>query len=534
MNKRIEFLLSKNQDLSLETILSLSELDPTKELKYLTWIINRYKKDGLLSSDFFTIKNLLTSFDENKNSFPTDKKDINSFKSVLQLSIFLFEFEKNKKIDENKFLEQGAIKLYEDSNLLLVKPFTKESAIKFGKTTTWCTSALEDNRFYNYLAVGDLFILINKKKLENCDDKKIQFFFPFDGSYSEFRDSSNSEIDAVKMFKENKFIFDTLIKYKSVQQVVNKSVDFFYFTENPTKGQILNALKHDLEIFCDLKEVDEEMQVLYFNLYTKEKKSEYTVHAFNNILKKTNPCDEVRKLAIEKYPEIIILIQQELGDLTVKEQVIALELNSKLIYDIKSPCENAIAQTLELEPEYIFEISNPTEEQIKTASVNKEGLLIKYINKNKLDPKSLVDVIFEVCQYDLKVFKKYHKLLHEYHLMELIKDCPSYIQYINNPSEKIQEIAVKSDYSVFHLIKNPGVLIEELYQKEKETNQIIINKPYIHHTYNDSYKNLSHFVDDYYFDADKLLKNLYYKNSSDSVDYGSEIHNFIKKYLQSI
>jgi hypothetical protein len=36
MNNRIAYLLSKNQDLSYETILSLSELDPTKELKYLT------------------------------------------------------------------------------------------------------------------------------------------------------------------------------------------------------------------------------------------------------------------------------------------------------------------------------------------------------------------------------------------------------------------------------------------------------------------------------------------------------------------
>jgi hypothetical protein len=531
MNNRIAYLLSKNQDLSYETILSLSELDPTKELKYLTWIINRYKKDGLLSSDFFTIKNLLTSFDENKNSFPTDKKDINSFKSVLQLSIFLFEFEKNKKLDENKFLEQGAIKLYEDSNLLLIKPFTKESAIKFGKTTTWCTSALEDNRFYSYLASGDLFILINKKKLDNSNDKKFQFFFSFSGESTEFRDSLNSPINAIKIFKENKFLFDVLIKYKSVQQVVNENVDFFHFTKNPTKEQILNALKHDPDIFCDLKEVDEEMQVLYFNLYTKEKYSEYTVHAFNNILKKTNPCDEVRKSAIEKYPEIITLIQQELGDLTDEEQVIALELNSKLIYDIKNPCENAISHVLELEPEYIFEISNPTDEQIKTASVNKEGLLIKYINKNKLDPKNLIDVIFEVCQYDLKVFKKYYKLLSEYQLIELINDCPDYIQYINNPSEKIQEIAVKSDYSAFHLIKSPSALIEELYQKEKKINEEILKEK----SYKKFIKNNIYDYDyhGYYnaYDSDK------YYNIDDiryifNKKYGIDISQIIKEYLE--
>ena len=532
MSKRVEFLLSKNQDLSYETILSLSKLDPTKELKYLTWILNRYKKDGLSSSDFLAIKHLLSSFDENKNLYPADKKDINYFKSILQLSIFLFEFEKNKKLDENKFLEQGAIKLYEDSNLLLLKPFTKESAIKFGKNTTWCTSALEDNRFYNYLASGDLFVLINKKKLDNCNDKKFQFFFSSSGESTEFRDSLNSPINAIKIFKENKFLFDVLIKYKSVQQVVNKNVDFFHFTENPTKEQILNALKQDLEIFCDLKEIDEEIQILYFDLYTKEKNSEYTVHAFNNILKKTNPCVEVRRLAIEKYPEIITLIQQELGYLTDEEQVIALELNSKLIYDIKNPCKNAIVQVLELEPEYIFEVSKPTYEQIKTASVNKEGLLIKYINKNKLDPKNLVDVIFKVCQYDLKVFKKYYKLLSEYQLIELINDCPSYIQYINNPSEKIQEIAVKSDYSVFHLIKNPGVLIEELYQKEKQKNEDAVNKRYLKDNYSyDAYR--------YYYDYDsydsykeKNIKKDIYKIFNDKFDI--DVHELIQEYLKNI
>jgi hypothetical protein len=478
MSKRVEFLLSKNQDLSYETILSLSKLDPTKELKYLTWIVNRYKKDGLSNSDFLAIKHLLLSFEENKNLFPADKKDINHFKSILQLSIFLFEFEKNKKLDENKFLEQGAIKLYEDSNLLLLKPFTRESAIKFGKTTTWCTSSIypRENRFYSYLNSGELFILIDKTKPDNYNNKKFQFYFSFCGDSTEFRDSSNSAIDAVKIFRKNKNIFNTLLKYESVRNVVSKNVEFFYFLENPTKEQIINAIKIKPEIFCDLKEVDEEMQILYFKSLKENESPKTIFDTFNNIMKITNPCYEVRKMAIEKSSKIAIFIQQELGQLTNEEQISALKQNSKLIYDIENPCNEAIDEILSVEPEYIFKMLNPTNEQLITASIYKEGLLNKYINQNKLDPKKLVDVILEVSYYDLKAFKKYYKLLNESQLIDLIERCPDYIRYIKNPNEKIQEIAVSRDYSVFQFIENPSNLIEELYEYKKKENETFLNR----------------------------------------------------------
>jgi hypothetical protein len=530
MSKRIEFLLSKNQDLGHETIISLSKLDPTKELKYLNWIVNRYKKDGLSSSDFLAIRHLLLSFDENKNLFPTDKKDINFFKNILQLSIFLFEFEKTKKLDENKFLEQGVIKLYEDSNLLLLKPFTRESAVKFGKTTAWCTSSIcpRENRFYSYLNSGELFILIDKTKPDNYNNKKFQFYFSFCGNSTEFRDSSNSTIDAIKLFRKNKNIFNVLLKYESVRNVVSKNAEFFYFLENPTKKQIVNAIKIKPEIFCDLKEADEEMQILYFKSFKEGESSKIILEAFKNIMKITNPCYEVRKMAIEKYSEISIFIQQELGKLTNKEQISALKQNSKLIYDIENPCNEAIDEVLKFEPEYIFKISNPTNEQLLMASTNKDGLLNKYINQNKLDPKKLVDVILEVSSYDLKAFKKYYKLLNESQLIDLIEECPDYIRYVKNPSEKIQQIAVSCDYSVFQFIENPSDSIKALYECKQKENETFLNsrnefKKIDYYTYyqmnGDGYNN-----DGYYYDFyDKFTKDL----------LESDMKDIIKKYLDN-
>lgn len=505
MNKRIDFLLSKNKDLNYETILSLSKLDPTKEFKYLSWVVNRYKKDNILDSDLIIIKELLTSFNENKKLFPVEKKDINYFKTVLQLSSFLFDFEKNKKIDEQKFLENGSIKVYEDNKFLLIKPLTKESSIKFGKTTTWCTASLCNNSFYSYLSSGDLFILINKLKKESDAEKKIQFYFSYTGYNLEVRNSLNKSVDLVSILSKNKNIFNSLLKYDSVQNALNRNSDLFIFIENPTKEQIVKAIEADSKNFNLLNRnqiLCPSIQIAYFESFLTENKNDSAkelLKALKNISKLTTVSHEVIMKSIETQPETAIFIQNQLRPLNEIEQKFTIEQDSSIIYDIKNPYTKVINYALIYEPEYILNLKKPTMKQIEISSKEAYGLLNKIISKFNLDPKKYIKIIAKISYYDEIVFKKYHKLLSYYHLKNIIKHNPDYIKYIKNPKENIQEIAIKHDYLSFNLIKNPSDYIKSFYEKEKEemekVKDKILTKKFVEKTY-EYYENYAKYNSD--------------------------------------
>jgi hypothetical protein len=103
---------------------------------------------------------LLKKFD--KFSKNLEKKDINQYEDLSDLSIELSDYKsknQSKRIDETE-----TEKVYEDPNILIVRPLTHKSSCKYGAGTRWCTTD-NDSTHYNRYTSGaqGLYYIILKK-----------------------------------------------------------------------------------------------------------------------------------------------------------------------------------------------------------------------------------------------------------------------------------------------------------------------------------------------------------------------------------
>jgi len=103
---------------------------------------------------------LLKKFD--KFSKNLEKKDINQYEDLSDLSIELSDYKsknQSKKIDET-----DTEKVYEDPNVLIVRPLTHKSSCKYGAGTRWCTTDYDKTHFDRYTsgAQGLYYIILKK------------------------------------------------------------------------------------------------------------------------------------------------------------------------------------------------------------------------------------------------------------------------------------------------------------------------------------------------------------------------------------
>jgi hypothetical protein len=91
-----------------------------------------------------------------------EKKDINQYEDLSDLSIELSDYKsknQSKKIDETE-----TEKVYEDPNILIVRPLTHKSSCKYGAGTRWCTTDSDKTHYDRYTSgIQGLYYIILKK-----------------------------------------------------------------------------------------------------------------------------------------------------------------------------------------------------------------------------------------------------------------------------------------------------------------------------------------------------------------------------------
>ena len=111
-------------------------------------------------SEIEDVISLLKKFD--KFSKNLDKKDINQYEDLSDLSIELSDYKsknQSKKIDETE-----TEKVYEDPNILIVRPLTHKSSCKYGAGTRWCTTDSDKTHYDRYTSgTQGLYYIILKK-----------------------------------------------------------------------------------------------------------------------------------------------------------------------------------------------------------------------------------------------------------------------------------------------------------------------------------------------------------------------------------
>lgn len=136
--------------------------DPSGNHKYLDWMMKRMVEmmveRGVDYPDYHEngVINLVQKFHQNVQRL--QKKDINQYKTVKELDNVLSALPETKR--EKKL--KGADKIFEDDNLLVVAPKTKEGSCYYGANSKWCVAARDSNHFDDYYSDGYLYYLIWK------------------------------------------------------------------------------------------------------------------------------------------------------------------------------------------------------------------------------------------------------------------------------------------------------------------------------------------------------------------------------------
>ena len=106
---------------------------------------------------------LIKEFDRFQQSL--EEKDINKY-SFAGLRNTIQSHKQKSKSHNKKVDTEGAKKLYEDSNILIVKPLTYEASCKYGSGTRWCTTMANTPTYFNQYTSGNdqaLYYVILKK-----------------------------------------------------------------------------------------------------------------------------------------------------------------------------------------------------------------------------------------------------------------------------------------------------------------------------------------------------------------------------------
>ena len=160
---------------------------PDKMGKYGKWLLKLYLTKNLKLEDLYKAKEYLSYFI--KYNGKIEIKDINRYGSLVDLYNVVKVFMDNPQMasshnDEIRRIKEGAEKVYEDGEWMVIIPHTQEASCYYGKGTQWCTAAEQSNNMFDhYNSQGNLYINIRKS-----DGEKFQFHFE-SGSFMDATDT---------------------------------------------------------------------------------------------------------------------------------------------------------------------------------------------------------------------------------------------------------------------------------------------------------------------------------------------------------
>jgi hypothetical protein len=163
LRKKYEQKFSANQD-NLDTIdyaLGHPFLAQTN-FKYGDFLLKNLNPNASVEEVIDSVE-LIRDFDRFKESL--EEKDINKY-DLDGLQGVIDNHKSNSKSHLKKIDSSGAKKIYEDSNILIVKPLTFEASCKYGSGTRWCTTMANSPTYFNQYTSGHdqaLYYVILKK-----------------------------------------------------------------------------------------------------------------------------------------------------------------------------------------------------------------------------------------------------------------------------------------------------------------------------------------------------------------------------------
>ena len=166
------------------TFKQLEELDPTgQKRKYLGWILARYV-DGYRDKAQYEV---LKDFEEltPRKKIKGQDADIGRYKSPEAVFDAVKKFEAPSKSEQKADLKSGRIDpadvVYENEQVWVVKPKTKQDSCRYGAGTKWCTATGTSYNYFNSYYYGEkvtLYYVIRKEPQDDVHDKLAVAVYP--------------------------------------------------------------------------------------------------------------------------------------------------------------------------------------------------------------------------------------------------------------------------------------------------------------------------------------------------------------------
>jgi hypothetical protein len=195
-------------DMEPATFHQLVTADPTSIVRngetkklgtYSKWLLKLYQDGKLLLEDLYKATEYLTMFDKLKTQkdITGAEADINRYGSLPDLFKYIKLIGGTGEVSEDEsyllndryFINSGEAEVFhEDSDYLIVIPRTLKASQFYAHGTEWCTK-YPDN-FKEYSEQGDLYVIIDKSKLNTKDDNRMMQFHFQSNQFMDINDDS--------------------------------------------------------------------------------------------------------------------------------------------------------------------------------------------------------------------------------------------------------------------------------------------------------------------------------------------------------
>ena len=152
---------------NLEFILGISDLED-KNFKYSDFVLKNTHPNAS-TEEVEDIVSLVKDFDRFQQSLEVkdiNKYDLDGLQRTIDLHKTSSKSQQKKSIDTSE-----AKKIYEDSNILIIRPLTYQASCKYGAGTKWCTTMADESSYFESHTSGDQALYYIILKNFNIDNK---------------------------------------------------------------------------------------------------------------------------------------------------------------------------------------------------------------------------------------------------------------------------------------------------------------------------------------------------------------------------
>ena len=221
---------------TLDFIFGISDLADTN-FKYADFILRELSPNDD-TDEIEEIVELVKDFDRFKQSL--EVKDINQY-DLESLQRAIKKHTESSKSQSNKFDTSDVKKIYEDVNVLIVRPLTHKASCKYGSGTRWCTTQQDPTYFFNYTTEKQAlyYIILKKFDINNKFYKIAIHLKPNDITWYDATDQTMSERE-IEVFNLGAPKIIQTIKDDYTKYLHNMAVGFFENLFNPAAYESLD------------------------------------------------------------------------------------------------------------------------------------------------------------------------------------------------------------------------------------------------------------------------------------------------------